>query len=338
MKKKLATGIFLLAILFILGITVDYFTYSVMEEKKEDATILEKEEKKENKKTLVTNEKKEEKETKEESQENQDLVLAEPLSSTTSVEKETPSVNEPEKEVTQEPAKEQKEILPEGNLVSFQRVHQGIQVDDLDERLKGYAYEIINLILYSEEAEVTLPFEWTLEEYEKVMDALNNTYCPYYGLFYSSYSNLGVQTYRIQITNSRNAYRINQEIESWIRSTANTIVSRGMTEKSAILAIHQFVCNSLTYNLQYGDLYDAITKGQGRCSSYALMMQAICNYVGIECNYVEGYAKGGFSGWGHHAWNQVKIGSNWYYVDSCWNDEVGNQYLLSSSLWEDHSL
>ena len=39
-----------------------------------------------------------------------------------------------------------------------------------------------------------------------------------------------------------------------------------------------------------------------------------------------------------HAWNKVKIGSEWFYIDVCWNDSSNpNRYLLSKTLWNDHT-
>lgn len=220
-----------------------------------------------------------------------------------------------------------------GNNVSFNKIKNGIQVEDLDNSLINYAGEILNLINNSPESEVLLDFDWTYDEYQTVITAIENTYFRYAGTIHTSYSTFDGDEYKLQVTLTRENFNKNKEMENLIANAINSCVYNGMSERDAIIAINNYVCNLITYDEGYGDAYSAFTTGRGRCSSYAACVKAMCDYVGIECREIEGQANGG-----SHAWNQVKIGGTWYYTDACWNDSTNNEYMFSSTLWSDHQI
>lgn len=73
-------------------------------------------------------------------------------------------------------------------------------------------------------------------------------------------------------------------------------------------------------------------------SGYARLVKFACDYLGIDSEYVSGVADGS-NGWGSHAWNRVKLGGKWYYIDTCWNACLkSNAYYLSESLWSTHNI
>lgn len=51
------------------------------------------------------------------------------------------------------------------------------------------------------------------------------------------------------------------------------------------------------------------------CEGYAKAFQLLCIVCGIENVYITGRADGG-----EHAWNAVKIGDEWFYIDTTWDD------------------
>lgn len=75
------------------------------------------------------------------------------------------------------------------------------------------------------------------------------------------------------------------------------------------------------------DPYRALNTGNDVCGSYATVYRDLCKEAGLNCEYVEGKAfipgNKGISG---HAWNVVKIGSNWYHTDCYWSDTGGGLY------------
>ncbi|MCI9545731.1 MAG: transglutaminase domain-containing protein [Lachnospiraceae bacterium] len=224
-----------------------------------------------------------------------------------------------------------------GNNVSFNKIKAGMQVEDLDDSLLYYAGEILNLINGSPESEVILDFDWTYDEYQTVITAIENTYFKYTGTIHTSYSAFDTEEYRLQITPTRENLNRNKEMENLIANAVNSCVFQGISERDAVIAINNYVCNLITYDESYGDAYSAFTTGRGRCSSYSACVKAMCDYVGIECREIEGQANGS-SGWELHAWNQVKIGGAWYYTDACWNDSTNNEYMFSSTLWSNHQI
>lgn len=60
-------------------------------------------------------------------------------------------------------------------------------------------------------------------------------------------------------------------------------------------------------------------RGSAVCEGYAKAFQLLLNAAGIENAYIVGKANGE-----GHAWNQVKLGNDWYNVDITWND-TGNK-------------
>ena len=54
------------------------------------------------------------------------------------------------------------------------------------------------------------------------------------------------------------------------------------------------------------------------CSGYSKAFLYLCQKVGIECAFVAGYTNNDNT----HAWNLVKIGNNYYWVDTTWGDPV----------------
>jgi hypothetical protein len=62
-----------------------------------------------------------------------------------------------------------------------------------------------------------------------------------------------------------------------------------------------------------------------QCNGYAKTMQYLCDIAGIECLTVPGMNSADST----HAWNKIKIGSNWYNMDATWGDpfDQGGSYI-----------
>jgi len=110
----------------------------------------------------------------------------------------------------------------------------------------------------------------------------------------------------------------------------------GMPQKTAVIKTNAWICKNLKYKVNNKNYYDAFKCGYGQCHAYAQMFEEMCKTANMSVKYVSGIANGG-----SHAWNKVKIGSTWYWVDVCWNDTGGGsqtEYLLSKTLWSNHKL
>jgi|GEM_PF-1227931 len=62
--------------------------------------------------------------------------------------------------------------------------------------------------------------------------------------------------------------------------------------------------------------YNALVTGMAVCDGYSNAYTLLLNRAGITCDVVIGDAGGGL-----HAWNIVRLGSDWYEVDSTWDDQ-----------------
>lgn len=105
------------------------------------------------------------------------------------------------------------------------------------------------------------------------------------------------------------------------------IITPDMDDFAKARAINNWLCDHVTYDLNYYTTRDAILLGRGRCQGYANAYKNLMNTAGIPTDYISGYANGG-----RHGWNRVLIGGCYYYVDVTWNDSMRDygRYLLVS--------
>lgn len=101
------------------------------------------------------------------------------------------------------------------------------------------------------------------------------------------------------------------------------IIKKGMTNKQKLKAIHDYLVKNCVYKdgVSAGSYNDAFTaygcliKKEAVCQGYAAAFDLMALKVGIRSITVTGDA-GGAS----HAWNYVKNGSGYYYIDATWDD------------------
>lgn len=248
---------------------------------------------------------------------------------------ETTPTPEPVEPVKEEPQpQEPQDTVLNGNIIDFyNNLNKRGGVESLPEHLQGYAGEIMRVVL--ENDEMTHCFKWaelSSADMEVIKQAINNTYFSYYeDRIIINCFNEG--EYYLTVNNSRERRNKSLEIECNVGNIVNNVVFSGMTEKEAIKAINAYVCNIISYEEGQKSPYIAFQTGKGNCRVYACIFKMMCNQIGIECDYIEGYANGGY-----HAWNRVYISGVAYWIDCCWNNGGTNQYGLSVDLWSDHSV
>ncbi|WP_409302955.1 DUF5050 domain-containing protein [Peribacillus sp. SCS-155] len=165
--------------------------------------------------------------------------------------------------------------------------------------------------------------------YQKVLDDhpeiffLNNTYrynvsSEYSsGYFYPSYS-----FPKAQIATMKT------ELDKKVASVSNN-AKKLKSELDRVLYIHDYIVNNTTYD--YGNylsgtipqssysVYGALIGKKAVCDGYAKAAKLLLNKSGIWAVKVTGYANKDL-----HAWNQVRVDGNYYYMDITWNDPVYN--------------
>lgn len=103
------------------------------------------------------------------------------------------------------------------------------------------------------------------------------------------------------------------------------IIKKSMTNKQKLKAIHDYLVKNCVYDESelksgYDDAYTAygcLVKKKAVCQGYAAAFNLMAQEVGISTIVVAGDAGGG-----SHAWNYVKNGSSYRYIDATWDDPV----------------
>lgn len=116
------------------------------------------------------------------------------------------------------------------------------------------------------------------------------------------------------------------------------LIDEGMSDLEKIIFIHDYLCIDVEY--AYEDylngtvshdahsLKGALLDKSAVCDGYASAFQYYMLLLDIPCNTIIN---------SDHAWNQVYVNGNWYFVDVTWDDpvwdyygSVSHQYLLKS--------
>ncbi len=130
----------------------------------------------------------------------------------------------------------------------------------------------------------------------------------------------------------------------------------GKSDYEKVKTIHDFICLNTTYDYEHFGIdsyvtqfsaYGALVDGRSVCQGYANLFYRMCLEAGVDARIVGGTADNG-EGAGPHAWNIVKIGDKYYFVDVTWDDPTveGNpdyfchDYFLVGwdTFGEDHAL
>ena len=107
--------------------------------------------------------------------------------------------------------------------------------------------------------------------------------------------------------------RVLQQLETRV----NRIIRPGMTDFEKLVALHDYLVLIARYDASAGgNISDILDKGCGSCEAYSSTMCVMLELAGIPSRVVTGSADG------PHAWNMVRIGSEWYHVDATWDDPV----------------
>ncbi len=106
-----------------------------------------------------------------------------------------------------------------------------------------------------------------------------------------------------------------------IKLIIDTLITDDMNTVEKIKIIHDYLIMTTTYdhvNIKAGTESKSVYKTYGCiighrcvCQGYAYAFMDIMTAMGIECVELSG---------GNHAWNAVKIGDSWYYIDLTWDD------------------
>ncbi len=133
----------------------------------------------------------------------------------------------------------------------------------------------------------------------------------------------GGRAYRLTVHVSEKSE--DKRIEQVIRTT----IKKGMSTREKIKAVHDWLIRNVKYDYDgflRGEVpkishtsQGALLRGIAVCDGYSKAMKKILNRLGIPCEIVIGKCNG--TG---HAWNMVKTGGKWLYVDVTFDDPIVN--------------
>ncbi len=99
-------------------------------------------------------------------------------------------------------------------------------------------------------------------------------------------------------------------------------ITRGMGDFEKEIAAHDFIISNCVYGYPENEedaytAYGALVLNKSVCDGYAEAFFLIMSCMGIDCDIVVGSTEEGL-----HAWNQLKLGGEWYNVDLTWDDSL----------------
>ena len=131
------------------------------------------------------------------------------------------------------------------------------------------------------------------------------------------------------VNEGRRAWTTNDHVNAQLRmqDVAVSITNDSMSDREKVQAVHDWIINNTRYDIENYDrktvpaasyeIDGVMNSGVAVCAGYAKAFDGFMEILGIPCDYVVGWAKGGY-----HAWNRVLIDGQYLYVDTTWDDPV----------------
>ncbi|MFJ7733286.1 transglutaminase domain-containing protein [Lysinibacillus sp. NPDC097231] len=134
-------------------------------------------------------------------------------------------------------------------------------------------------------------------------------------------------------------------VEMNVQEIVASINKNALNDVEKVRAINDYIVANTAYTDQTNSsphsAYTVLSEHGGVCQGYALLAHSMLQKLGIETKYIVGYV-----GQEGHAWNLVKLGGQWYHLDTTWNDPVPDrkgavryQYFLvdDQTMAKDHT-
>ena len=178
---------------------------------------------------------------------------------------------------------------------------------------KTFDKKVSEKLTGGEIATKSLPL-WELEQYKAVdlMQKAPMKWCPY-----KAYLTVDANVVVVN-KNNRNYLVIGANLVNLLTGDANYNKSFGKafqttgTKRNQVKQIYRY-CKATKYTSHVKTAREVFTKRQGDCSGIAAAFYVLCKAKGIPVKFVIGWTATGC-----HAWNKVKVGTKWYWIDACY--------------------
>lgn len=106
---------------------------------------------------------------------------------------------------------------------------------------------------------------------------------------------------------------------------------KGLSDYEKIKATHDYLAEICTYDLMKPGPYNLFYLGKANCTGYTSAFQTVMDKCKINCAFVSDE---------FHAWNVVKLDSQWYNMDITWDDQddgiIYDYFLKGNNDFKDH--
>lgn len=259
----------------------------------------------------------------------------------------TDSVNDEQKEqrkAEDSKPEESKKVIPE-SIKSSQNLFYPVKhkINYPEQKTFGKYYDYA-LDVYDYALEGTPVGELTFDNFDDLKlfrknieeTVFNDSGVPSLENFSLSYTIKTAENSRLKPANiGHKEFKELEEAEYFI---LNIFGDKGVNDLSLIENVNSWLKSNTSYDYNFRDIsyseLGIIKNRSAVCDGYSDFVKKVCDMYGVPCEKVIGNVDEGL-----HAWNRVKIGGTWYYLDTTWNVCLNsNEYYLSKTLWSDHRL
>lgn len=150
---------------------------------------------------------------------------------------------------------------------------------------------------------------------------------------HDGYTNLNVEQCYLEQYGDRFtakiSYKVSKTQDEYITNVLTDVINskaiRELNSYDKVKFVNEYLIKSFQYDddLKSFDSYTAITTGKTVCQGYAMTAAKMYDLLGIENEVVIGTLNGV-----GHGWNKVKIGGNWYNIDTTNCDALEDSEIL----------
>lgn len=164
---------------------------------------------------------------------------------------------------------------------------------------------------------------WELYQYRDttLMRKSPLCYCPWKAyLAVNEYVTVESKNNRYYLCIGTNLKKLMSEDATFNKRFAKAFKATG-TKKQQVRKIFKYCC-ATKYVVHVKTAREVFTTRTGDCAGISAAFYVLCKVKHIPVRYVIGWGKG------CHAWNRVKVGGQWYWIDCTF------RYWLSPELWD----